>query len=151
MRPWWLSTLSLALLSTDRFQIKGDLSPGMCPYYPSLTLDDLYLTNTLLQKTFNIDQYGLTTILWQDGVKFPSYSPDSRNSSYFRKIIQDTNIYEKWTQIIKLNETNYELHNIQILSSLVTTAALICSVILALLIGLLFLYSMVYVTNFVHS
>lgn len=53
LRPWWLSTISLTMLSTDTFFINGDLSPGICPYYPSLTLDNLFDVSQLIEDTLN--------------------------------------------------------------------------------------------------
>lgn len=63
----------------------------------------------------------------------------------------NTNAYERWTQIWKVNETNYHLKDIRLLSSLVTTGALISSILLAIMMGLIFIYGMVYVTNFIYQ
>ena len=48
MRPWLVSTVSLTLMTTTQFFIKGILNPGYCPYFSSLRLNDIFRTQQLI-------------------------------------------------------------------------------------------------------
>jgi hypothetical protein len=70
MKPWRIAVFSMNFLSTSVFSSQISLSPGYCPYYPSLTLESLYLSSLIVNEYFNSPQ-GITTFAWQEHVEFP--------------------------------------------------------------------------------
>ena len=44
IRPWWLSTFSLSLLTAQSYEVSGYLSPGFCPYHIEANLQEVYET-----------------------------------------------------------------------------------------------------------
>lgn len=53
LRPWWLGTLSATLLDGYTIHAQGSLYPGLCPYQPIVTTDDLYRIQSLIQSKVN--------------------------------------------------------------------------------------------------
>jgi len=49
MRPYWLSTFSLYLLTTYEYKLAGHLSPGFCPYTSSLEAENYKKISDLIK------------------------------------------------------------------------------------------------------
>jgi hypothetical protein len=59
------------------------------------------------------------TIAWQTDIEFPKNNYETKNNGV-RKVSRDNNIEEMWIDIIKLNETAYQLVNVTLNNSLAT-------------------------------
>lgn len=52
MRPWWLASFSLSLLTSNTIKIQANLAPGLCPFHPRMNLQDLNQIQSLLKDFF---------------------------------------------------------------------------------------------------
>lgn len=65
MKPWWMSTVSLSLMSSEQYNVKLNMNPGFCPYIPALKLDQIHKTQLVLEDTFKEADRKITTLSWQ--------------------------------------------------------------------------------------
>ena len=62
MRPWWLSTFSISLLTTDTFNIEGIMAPGFCPYHLSNSIEDYFTVQEKIKTLFVNSKHPLTLV-----------------------------------------------------------------------------------------
>ena len=55
MRPWWLATFSLSLLTANSYSIQAYLSPGLCPYHIEPNIEDIYVIQNYLDGFFALN------------------------------------------------------------------------------------------------
>jgi hypothetical protein len=67
LRPWWIGTISIRLMTTSTWNLKLNLGPGFCPYYPILNLDDVFNTGNMIDSKFtklSEAAHKISTIAW---------------------------------------------------------------------------------------
>lgn len=82
-------------MSTVSWNLELNLSPGFCPYRPSLNLNDIYNTKYLVSKYFNMAEHGIITTAWQHSINFPKENYEKRMTG-FRKYIESNDEFEDW-------------------------------------------------------
>ena len=82
-------------MSTASWSLDLNLSPGFCPYYPNLNLNDVYNTRYLIGKYFEKAEHSITTLSWQNSVQFPK-DHHPKESTGLRKYIESNNEFERW-------------------------------------------------------
>ncbi|KAM3146575.1 hypothetical protein pb186bvf_001544, partial [Paramecium bursaria] len=143
LRPWWIGTFSFTLLSTSTHPLELQLSPGFCPYIPTLDIRHLYKTGQLINGFFQEAEHSINTYSIQDGLKMPIIPNVSTDG--FKQYISDNNVEEKWYQISKTNETNYKLLQIDLMQSPATEWAVKVSILLSIITALILLTGLSYI------
>lgn len=103
-------------MSTASWDLKLNLSPGFCPHQPELNLNDIYATRFLIDKYFKDATNAITTLGWQNSIEFPDATYNNASNGV-RDVVTSNDEFEKWVSIVKLNETDYELTNINLVQS----------------------------------
>ena len=94
MKPWWLSTVSLGLLTAEIYQMEGTLSPGFCPYHFTLTPNDNFQIQQLLQTSLMSNNTGMVNFI--EDVPYSSDIAFYQNSSGIRPFSTDRTREENW-------------------------------------------------------
>lgn len=95
MKPWWMSTVSLSLMSSEQYNVKLNLNPGFCPYIPALKLDQIHKTQLVLEDTFKEADRKITTLGWQKLIPFIENTfPETTNG--FRNVSKERGLGEEW-------------------------------------------------------
>lgn len=66
LKPWWIAFLSASFLAVTEYKVEGFLSPGFCPYTPSLSQQRYYDTQIFLYSFFN-KETALTNFIINQG------------------------------------------------------------------------------------
>ncbi|EWS74829.1 phage head-tail adaptor family protein, putative (macronuclear) [Tetrahymena thermophila SB210] len=168
-RPFWLGTLTLSLLNSQRYENQFVLAPGFCPYVNSLSQNRLNTVKQLLQQQFKSQQnsaYFIFSLAWQPSISLPPIKfTQSDTYSSLRDTSLSDNYVDDWIQFNKNNDGTVSINYLSISQSGknfvyvyiymngiiiikgVLEAAIIVSFILASIVGLVLIVGIVYVIN----
>ena len=150
VRPWWIGTYSLTILSTSSYEIQADLNPGFCPYTPGLTQINLYSVQNMLSETFLNESSGIFSFSYPSDADLPPFDIDYNTTNYGFRDVPANIGDEYWISITKDNSTYYEYVYEDLSQSSTTKVAVILSIILATLVGLYLVIAAVYIINAIY-
>ena len=132
IRPWWLSTFSLSLLTSNSFKVAGILSPGICPYHIEPNIYDVYETERYLKNLF---EFNHSVISFVEEANKETISVNHVNGTGIYIPEKNRPITEKWFSIKTTQEGDYQVHSNGIEANKFIVAALILSFIFAAFVG----------------
>lgn len=132
MRPWWLATFSLSLLTANSYEISGYLSPGLCPYHIQYNREDIYKVQSYLSSYFPLNN-SIVSYIDEAYEKDPEIA--HRNGSGFYDYEEDRPISEKWLTINLNQEGKLDVISNDISANNFILVALILSFIFAGFVG----------------
>lgn len=132
IRPWWLATFSLSLLTSNSFKVTGFLSPGFCPYHIEPNIYDVYETEKYLKNLFGFNH---SVISFVEEANKETISVNHVNGTGIYIPEKNRPITEKWFSIKTTQEGEYQVHSNGIEANKFIIAALILSFIFATFVG----------------
>jgi len=150
VRPWWIGTFSLTLLSTSTYEIAADLNPGFCPYTPGLSQSRLYAVQSMMAETFLNESEGVFSFTFPSDIDLPLTDIDYNTTNYGFRDIPATVGDEYWVSISKLNSSYYEYVYEDLTQSSTIQAAVILSVVIGVLVGIYLVIGAVYGINAIY-
>ena len=132
IRPWWLATFSLSLLTANSFTISGYLSPGLCPYHIEYNRDDIYEVQSYLSKFFALNN-SVVSYIDETFNEKPGFL--HKNGTGFYQFEKDRPISEKWFSVILDQEAKLDVISNDISANGFILAALILSFLFAGFVG----------------
>lgn len=144
VRPWWIGTYSLTLLSTSTYEIQADLNPGFCPYTPGLSQDKLYLVQDMLTQTFLNESEGVFSFTYPSDIDMPPIEIDYNTTNYGFRDVPNTVGDEYWVSITKENSTTYDYTYEDLSQSSTIEAAVILAAVIGVLVGIYLVIGAVY-------
>ena len=144
VRPWWIGTYSLTLLSTNTYEIQADLNPGFCPYTPGLSQSRLYSVQDMLSQTFLNESEGIFSFTYPSDIDLPPTDIDYNTTNYGFREIPNTVGDEYWVSITKENSSTYEYVYEDLSQSTTIEAAVILSIVIGVLVGIYLVIGAVY-------
>jgi len=144
VRPWWIGTYSLTLLSTNTYEIQADLNPGFCPYTPGLSQSRLYSVQDMLTQTFLNESEGVFSFTYPSDIDLPPTDIDYNTTNYGFRDIPNTVGDEYWISITKENSSTYEYVYEDLSQSTTIEAAVILSMVIGVLVGIYLVIGAVY-------
>ena len=132
LRPWWLATFSLSLLTANSYQLSGQLSPGICPYHIEANIYDINTVQNYLKDFFAINN-SIISYIDESLEKDPDLY--YKNGSGFYDFEKDRPITEKWLSIAVDQESKLTVVSNNISHNGMILAALILSFVFAAFVG----------------
>ncbi|KAL4475110.1 hypothetical protein ABPG74_001806 [Tetrahymena malaccensis] len=150
-KPYWLGTLTVSLLNSQRYENQYVLAPGFCPYVNSLSQKRLNTVKELLKSQFKSQQnsaYFIYSLAWQSSISLPPIKFTSSDIySSLRDISLSDNYVDDWIDLNKNSDGQMSTTYLNVSQSGVLEAAIIVSFILACIVGLVLIVGIVYVIN----
>ncbi|KAL4461660.1 hypothetical protein ABPG72_009063, partial [Tetrahymena utriculariae] len=150
-KPYWLGTLTVSLLNSQRYEDQYVLAPGFCPYVNSLSQKRLNTVKELLKTQFKSQQnspYFIYSLAWQSSISLPPIKfTQSDTYSSLRDISLSDNYVDDWIDLNKNSDGSISTTYLDVSQSGVLEAAIIVSFILACIVGLTLIVGIVYVIN----
>ena len=137
IRPWWLATFSLSLLTANSYEVNGYLSPGFCPYHIEANIQQIYETQMYLDGYFALNN-SVISYVNPDFHRNPIGS--YRNGTGFFDFERSRPTNENWVSVERNQEGDLEIIENNIDKNKTILIALILSFIFAALVGLTVLY-----------
>ena len=132
IRPWWLATFSLSLLTANSFRVSGYLSPGLCPYHIEYNREDIYEVQNYLTSYFAINN-SITSYIDEAYQAVPQWK--HKNGTGFYDFEKDRPITEKWFSVFQNQEGQLDVSTNDINANGLILAALILSFVFAAFVG----------------
>ena len=139
MRPWWIGTLSGTILNSHTEHHYGSLLPGLCPFYPQYTTDDLFTVQEKILAKITT-QTRLLTFVNDENMPLPPTSPEPHTGVF--SYAQGRNPWDKWFSLSRLSNGRISLDN----NDFTSKGEILAAVILSLIIGAFISYSVLRLT-----
>ena len=132
--PWWISFFSGSLLLGRVQRIEGNLAPGLCPFKPLPTTEDLYKVRSLILSRFNVLS-ARAEAAYVYGSEFPTIKSSVQSGTGFRGTESALKLFA-----LQISGGQYELKAYGLKGSLSLMLAVIISLILAVITGIVIFY-----------
>ncbi|EAR86437.2 phage head-tail adaptor family protein, putative (macronuclear) [Tetrahymena thermophila SB210] len=151
MKPYWLGELTLTLMTTQKYSGQYTISPGFCPYVPSLSLERIHSTQYMITNFMqqnSAPQYALASDAWQPYVDYPPQKFISTDTyEGFKDISLNRNRDEQWIGVDSDQSKNYSVTNYDVSYSSSLYAAIVVSCILSGILGVILMVILVFAIN----
>ncbi len=137
--PWWMSFLSISLLIGNPIILNYKLLPGQCPYKPYL---DAYSINSILNFVVNF------TSTQVNNIQYGGFLDNDINNEISNQLEMGTGYKmgksnSKVYGINKMKDRNYISYPLSITQNPSLAAAIVISVILAVVVGIIGIFTLI--------
>jgi len=140
--PWWISFFSADLLLGWIYRIEGNLAPGFCPFKTLPTTSDVQAVRNMLIARLTQLFTGRAEAAFVYSEDFPTISNLPQNNLGFRGTLGDTYLYN-----LAFDNGVYKFKEYGLAHALSLLLAVIISIILACIMGIIAFIGLVYALN----
>ncbi|EAR86318.2 phage head-tail adaptor family protein, putative (macronuclear) [Tetrahymena thermophila SB210] len=151
MKPYWLGELTLTLMTTKKYSGQYTISPGFCPYIPSISLERIQSTQQMITNFMqqnSAPQQAIASNAWQPYIDYPPQKfvqTDTYNG--FKDVSLNRNSDEQWIGVDSDQSKDYSVTNYDVSYSSSLYAAIIVSCVLSGILGIILTVILVFAIN----
>jgi len=140
--PWWISFFSADLLLGWIYRIDGNLAPGFCPFKTMPTTSDIQIVRDMLIERLTQLFTGRAEAAFVYSEDFPAISNLPQSNLGFRGTMGDTYLYN-----MVFDDGTYKMKKYGLAHALSLLLAVIISLILAFIMGIIAFIGLIYALN----
>ena len=133
LKPWYLSTFSISLLTSSTYSLEGSFSPGFCPGHIQNNIDGLFYIENKFEEFFG-DSSVISYV--ENPISMNSFQNSYQNSEGFYNLRNQRNVEEAWFSTYKDYKGDIQLEKNDLSGKQVIITTLVLSFFGAFLIGL---------------